>query len=542
MNNYRTLFDKTNKIWSGAGGTSLPQWDQKQSLGSALLNVLAKFPDKIGQISENNGIQMTNGEIRWRSIRAAQNLINLGIGFDDVIQVISKNHHYLAPIMFGALSIGAPINAIDVQFTKDEMVHMLQLAKPKLILCDLSVLDTLNGALKQLQMDRPIFAFDGSADGVQNVEVLFNETDVESFEPPPLIDANKHTAIIVCTSGTTGFPKGVCLSHISLMAKCIKTGISSDDVMLNFSSLYWLTGWATILMTTLNSATRIITTKPFTSEIWLDIVQRHKVTVTLTPPHFMALILQDPKLNTTDISSLKLFFCTGGMVSHDVCDRMNKRMPNGVVCVAYAMSETAGFISGNISALRPGSVGQLFPGFDAKIINDNGDQCGIGENGEIYFKPAYRFISYYGDEENTIKTMDSDGWIRTGDLGHFDDEGFLYLIDRQKEILKYFSSQVSPSELESVLMQHPGVGNVCVVGIPDDLAGDLPAAVIIKSATTDVTEDDINSLMKTKLSDVKQLRGGIYFVDELPVTPSGKVLRRKVQEIALKFRKERSAL
>lgn len=274
--------------------------------------------------------------------------------------------------------------------------------------------------------------------------------------------------------------------------------------MLNFSSLYWLTGWATVLMTVLNSATRIITTKPFTSELWLDIVQRHKVTVTLTPPHFLALILQDPKLNSTDISSLKMFFCTGGMVSHDVCDRMNKRMSNGTVCVAYAMSETAGFISANIAALRPGAVGQLFPGFDAKIINENGDKCGIGEDGEIYFKPVYRFTNYYGDEENTIKTMDSEGWIRTGDVGHFDAEGFLYLIDRQKEILKYFSSQVSPSELESVLMQHPGVANVCVVGIPDDLAGDLPAAVIVKSTTTDVTADDINSLMKSECSLLEQ--------------------------------------
>lgn len=128
----------------------------------------------------------------------------------------------------------------------DEIVHMLQLAKPKLILCDISVLETLNSALKELQMDRPVFAFDGSADGVQNVEVLFNETDVESFvyefdlfcrmllmkvfmlsylcSAPPLIDANKHTAVIVCTSGSTGLPKAVCLSHVSLLAKCIKTG------------------------------------------------------------------------------------------------------------------------------------------------------------------------------------------------------------------------------------------------------------------------------------------------------------------------------
>lgn len=274
--------------------------------------------------------------------------------------------------------------------------------------------------------------------------------------------------------------------------------ITPDDIMLNFSSLYWLTGWGTLLMTTLNSATRIITTKPFTSEIWLDIVQQHKVTITLTPPHFLALILEDPKINTTDISTMKMYLCTGGMVSQDLCDRMNKRLTNGVVCVAYAMSETAGVISINISSLRPGSVGQLFPGFSAKIVNDHGDNCDIDEDGEIHFKPKNKFLGYYGDVENTTNTMSSDGWIRTGDVGHFDDEGFLYLIERQKEILKYLSNQVSPSELENVVAQHPGVANVCVVGIPDKLKGDLPAAVIIRSATADVSEEEINALMKSK--------------------------------------------
>lgn len=266
--------------------------------------------------------------------------------------------------------------------------------------------------------------------------------------------------------------------------------------MLNFSSLYWLTGWGTLLMTTLQSATRIITTKPFTSQIWLQLVEQHKVTFTLTPPHYLAMILQDPKMETTDISSLKMYLCTGGMVPHDLCDRMNKRLTKGVVCVAYAMSETAGAISINISALRPGSVGQLLPGFMAKIINESVGNCGIDEDGEIYFKPSHKFIGYYGDIENTNKTMDSDGWIRTGDVGHFDREGFLYLIDRQKEILKYFGNQVSPSEIENVLMQHPGIANVCVVGISDNMAGDLPAAVLIKSTKADVSEDEINGLMK----------------------------------------------
>jgi len=367
----------------------------------------------------------------------------------------------------------------------------------------------------------------------RNVEFLFDETNVENFEIPSLVDSHKHTAIIVCTSGSTGLPKGVCLSHAALLATSSKTGLTPNDVMLNFSSLYWLTGWGTLLMTTLQSATRIITTEAFTSAIWLNTVQQHKVTVTLTPPYYLTMILQDSKLDSADISSLKMYLCTGSMVPHDLCDRMNKRLTNGVVLVAYAMSETAGVISINISSLRPGSVGQLLPGFNAKIIDESGRNCGIDEDGEIYFQSNYKFLGYYGDMENTKKTMDEDGWLRTGDVGHFDSEGFLYLIDRQKEILKYLNYQVSPSEIENVLIQLPGIANICVVGISDNLAGDLPAAVIMKSTKADISENEINALMKDKFSDFKQLRGGIYFVESLPTTPSGKILRRKVKEIAM---------
>lgn len=172
---------------------------------------------------------MTNREIRWRTIRAAQNLTKLGIGSNDVIQVIASNHHYLAPLMFAALTIGAPINAIAVQFTKgiqihshkknvekiistaqsfdthsryftDEIVHMLKIAKPKLILCDFSILGNVRESLRQLQIDLPILTFDGSAEGVQNVEVLFDETNEESFEYElyNFIRYNTGTNLILC--------------------------------------------------------------------------------------------------------------------------------------------------------------------------------------------------------------------------------------------------------------------------------------------------------------------------------------------------------
>lgn len=310
--------------------------------------------------------------------------------------------------------------------------------------------------------------------------------------------------------------------------------LETNDVMFCFSSLYWLSGFGTLIATTIRGATRIITTESFSPELLLRIVEKYKVTVVLSSPTYVALLLQNERLRQSSLSSIKRYWCGGSFVAKELCEELNKYLINGTIQVAYGMTEIAGILTLNNSKHNLRSVGKLGLNSKVKIIDDNGQQCGVNETGEICCMPLFPFLGYYGDEENTKQILDEEGWIHTGDAGYFDPDGFLYIVDRKKDILKYMNYQISPTEIESIILNCAGVSNVCVVGVPDLVRIDLPAAVIVRSNLgPKITSEEIQQIVKEKCSDFKQLRGGVYFVDTLPLTPSGKVLRRKVRDIAI---------
>ena len=196
---------------------------------------------------------------------------------------------------------------------------------------------------------------------------------------------------------------------------------------------------------------------------------------------------------------MKAIYSGGAFVSSELVNQMKAKLLNGDVYPMYGLSETAGMLARNgLNAYKIDSVGKLLPGCYAKIIDDDGRLCTSGEDGEIWVKTFYPFCGYYRNEEATKNTVDVNGWICTGDIGHFDENDLLHLVDRKKDIMKWMSYQISPSEIENVILKHKGVASVCVVAIPDSIATDLPAALIIKNNKCDVTEDEIMNLVKGK--------------------------------------------
>lgn len=266
-----------------------------------------------------------------------------------------------------------------------------------------------------------------------------------------------------------------------------------------------------------------------------------QVSITLGTPYQMGLVVNSEHFHNSDLSSIGRFLCGGSIVPEDLCRRLRTRLPNGIIYNAYALSESCSQVSFNMPP-KLDSAGLLNVNFLVKIVDDQENHCGVNESGEICLKPPYKFMGYYGNAEATRNAFDADGWFLTGDIGYFDADGYLFVIDRKKDILKYCNYQISPGEIEKVIIEHPGVAQVCVVGIPDLICTDLPAAVIVKSKGASVTEDDVLKYLDGKFMDFKKLRGGVYFVDDLPRTPSGKVLKRLVKEIAVELYSKRHAV
>lgn len=281
------------------------------------------------------------------------------------------------------------------------------------------------------------------------------------------------------------------------------------------------------------------------------------------PPSQLQAFLKSERCEKADLSSLISCFPIGGFVPSVLVQTMKKIIPKCLLLTTYGMTEVGGSLScttPNELEEYPKSAGRLVPGVEVKIIHEQtGEKCGIGEEGEIYAKVPVPSMGYYKDEIATREAFDSEGYFITGDLGYFDDTGRLYIVGRKKEIFKNCGFAVWPAELENLIVKHPNVQTASVVSVYDnDVMSDLPAALVVKVDGSSITEKDVyaiiagelKNLNKTQLNlllnvsfflqsdqmaSYKRLDGGIYFVNELPMTPSGKVIRPKVKEIAQQF-------
>ncbi|XP_055296968.1 probable 4-coumarate--CoA ligase 3 [Sitodiplosis mosellana] len=554
-----TYFDADTKVWSGFYSPIV--FNPKISLGHAILWTLDKNPHKILQINHETNIQLTSAFMRRQTIRAAFNLQKLGCEKGDIFGIIAKNSHYVATIVFASLCIGCPVNTLDPSFTKLELMHMLSITRPKVMFCDASIYDLVQECLNDLENDAKIFTFSGQSGDSIPVEDLFEEVEGEGTFCPVELDGENTIAAIICTSGSTGLPKGVCLSHAIILHQSVNSFAREDDTLLTFSTIYWISGLLLMICSAIKGFCRIISTERFTPELMLNMIEEHRVTyfmpdekfansrnaifrkflVGMSASHFLVLALKCEQFYRTDLSSIRVIMCGGSKLAINTALEMKKYLKNGSILQVYGMSEVAGCTSaGTIEKESDTSVGQLVFGTKAKIIDDDGNQLGINEPGELCTKTKFKFLGYFNNEEATNSVIDEDGFLRTGDIGYFDDEGNLFLVDRKKDMMKYCSSQISPTELEQYLIKSPIIKSVCVVGIPDQEVGDLPAAVIVQNDNeTPITSDEVEQMITNHFADYKRLRGGVYFVESLSLTPSGKVLRRCVKEIAIKLYNEK---
>lgn len=266
--------------------------------------------------------------------------------------------------------------------------------------------------------------------------------------------------------------------------------INSSDILLAFSSLYWLSGWDVLLLGMLNGATRIITTQSYSPELQLQLIGRYRVTFAWNAPHHVVLMLKSDHLQRTDLSSLKFQLIIGGKTPYQVQTEFGAKLPNGRVHICYGLSEAAGIVTVNTNGKDV--VGQVLSCYQVKIVDDDGKRLGIKEDGDICVKCHYKFLGYFGNQKATVELFDEEGFMLTGDIGHFDENGNLKIIDRKKELIKYCNYQISPSEIEAFLLESSDIKSVCVIGIPDKTGvNELPAAFVVRNEQSNITENDV---------------------------------------------------
>nr|XP_039266560.1 4-coumarate--CoA ligase 1-like isoform X3 [Styela clava] len=353
---------------------------------------------------------------------------------------------------------------------------------------------------------------------------------VRNFE----VSAKDDLAILPYSSGTTGMPKCVMHTHYSMIATLLSSwnhlGFKRGETLYNERPMFHVGGYMFVLISLQGGLFgRVIMDRDFDVEKTLIAIQNYQVNHLMMVPPIMLEMSQTDLHKKYDTSSWRSAL-TGGasiptLIMKNVKERFSIQMLPG-----YGMTEFGPIaVNGNIQSFVD-AVGSISVNVEMMIVDPNtGKEMKSGKNGEILVKGPQMTKGYYRNREATEQTINKDGFLHTGDIGHIKND-MLYVVGRLKEVIKYKTFQVTPAEIENVLLRHPGVRDAGVVGIPDQLCGELPKALVVRKLPS-VNSDELLALIKRELVDYKQLRGGIQFVDKIPKSLLGKIDRIELKRM-----------
>lgn len=277
--------------------------------------------------------------------------------------------------------------------------------------------------------------------------------------------------------------------------------LDANAVFLSFETIYWTVGCRQIFNSIYNGAVRVITSEEFTPLSQLAMIEKYKVTNLFSTPSDMTACLKSDTIHTTNLSSVKRIVFYGGKVPAILITDIKRYFPNAELFSVYGLTELGPILKFRIDIDR-GKIdcGQLYYGCAVKIVDDDGNRCGPNVNGEIRVKRENHFLGYFNDPDASAAAIDEEGFFRTGDIGRFDDDGNLSVVDRKKNVMSvfYFDNVLLPSQIEDCLIQMPGVKEVCVVGVPIACGDCLPAAVIIRDQKSNLNRCDVFNLVAGK--------------------------------------------
>lgn len=435
-------------------------------------------------------------------------------------------------ILLGGLAIGMSFTTCNPAYTVHEINHWLKSSNARVLFTNSTLIQSAEKAIEGTNVDLivSIDDIDVTSENVVNLSGLLQSED-ETFEAP-VMEPKEDIAALVYSSGTTGLPKGVMLTHYNITTNILQMYYSSashNDSTLCVLPMFHIYAIAYVNFVNLLHGATIIVMPKFDPGVFLTAIQNHKIaTVPIVPPLALFMI-NHPIVNTFDLSSMKEVVVGAAPIDAVVTNKFCEKFPGAVLRQGYGSSESmiTHMQPTDMSTHKPGSAGCILKHVDMKICSvETREALGADERGEVCLRGPQIMKGYFNNPDATAISLDAEGWLRTGDLGYYDAEGNVFIVDRLKELIKYKGFQLAPAELEDTLLSHPNIADACVIGIPDERAGQLPRAYLVSTKGSTVTEEEVQKYIEVAHAPHKQLRGGVVFVETIPKSASGKMLRR----------------
>jgi acyl-CoA synthetase (AMP-forming)/AMP-acid ligase II len=498
-----------------------------RSLSDLVLGAAHEHSAKPALVDNATGVELTYGQLLDRVRRAAAGLAALGVRKGDVVALSAPNSPDFAVAFHAIVWLGAIVTPANPANTSHEIAHQLDDSGAKVLVAAAALADKARAAIGETGRPVKLVTIDGAADGARSLESI-------SLDPePPAVEIDPATDVVVLpySSGTTGLPKGVMLTHRNIVANLVQlAAVEHHDLtalvaVLPFFHIY---GMVVILNFGLMRGLTVVTMPRFEFEPFLKVLQDWRIELAHIVPPVAIALAKHPVVDNYDLSRLRWLLSAAAPLGSEVTSaieaRLGVRMRQG-----YGMTEAspASHYTGP-DERRPGKVGTLVPNTECRIVStETGGELGANEPGEVWIRGPQVMKGYLNNPEATARTVDAEGWLHTGDIGVVDDEGYLLVVDRLKELIKVKGFQVAPAELESLLLKHPRVADAAVIGVPDDDAGEVPKAIVV--AREPLTADEVIAFVHAEVAHYKRVRH-VEFVDAIPKSASGKILRRVLVE------------
>ncbi|KAH7131990.1 4-coumarate-CoA ligase-like protein [Dendryphion nanum] len=473
---------------------------------------------------------------------------------NDVLALYTPNCIDTPAITWGCHWAGGILSPANPGYTVDELTFQLKDSGAKALVTQLPYIQAAREAAKNAGIpdDRVIIIGDqrDASFSVKHFTSIRNTSGSARYRRTK-VNAAEDLAFLVYSSGTTGHPKGVMLTHRNIVANLImlKTADAGNlthnggqngegDKLLAFLPFFHIYGLTCLIHQSLYSGLQLVVMPKFDLVDFCSFIQEYKITYAYVVPPVVLLLGKHPVVSKYDLSSLRMMSSGAAPLTRELVEAVYKRLKVPIK-QAYGLSETSPGTHG-----QPwedwhrtiGSVGVLLPLQTAKYMSPEEKEVSAGELGELWIKGPNVFKGYLNNPEGTAHALTPDGYFKTGDVGFQDADGNFFITDRVKELIKYKGFQVAPAELEGILVSHPSVNDVAVIGLYDeDQATEIPRAYIVPTDGLGKGEKEateIREWLNKKVASHKKLRGGVRFVDEIPKSISGKILRRVLKSKA----------
>jgi acyl-CoA synthetase (AMP-forming)/AMP-acid ligase II len=475
------------------------------------------------------GRMITYAELPRLVDRVAAALAGRGLRKGDVCAIFSPNTLEYPITVLALARLGVIVTTASPLSTCDDLRNQFADSRPRMLFTSPAVRDTATAIAGAYPFER-VFSY-MPMDGTSRFDEL-----LEGSEAPPGVDiAPSEIFALPYSSGTTGLPKGVMLSHGNIVANVLQVQMSGhlrdgEETLIAFLPFFHIYGLCVIMMVGLRYGATLVVMPRFELQAYLDLVERYRGTMLHVVPPIVLALAKSPAVETRDFSSVRKLFSgaapLGAEVTAQCCARLNAVLQQG-----YGLTESspATHVSRDDPAKsKPGSIGVPVPNTECRIVDPvTKRDVEQGADGEIWIRGPQVMQGYLNRPVETRATVDADGWLHTGDIGHADADGDFFIVDRLKELIKYKGMQVAPAELEAVLLSHTAVADAAVVPRKDEECGEIPHAFIVLKAAA--TADEIMAYVAARVAPYKKIRR-VDFIEAIPKSPSGKILRRVLRD------------